>query len=244
MAAVDKADSAQFTETEVLNPAGWELLNFLMDARTGLGRFRFFRIPNYQFMMRLIEVFHTQSHSVDAILEMPDVKERIEFYGDQGTLFKDQLKRCSKLHNELVVVDLRNEDRIYAGNRFLLYALYPQCTISMHVFSGKRRRNTVFAIGKSIINRSSNLHIGNLALEYDGGGHSNAGTCQIPNEEAERVKAELIRRVTSLESPHHEPALLSVSSPLGDLNRLRREENRSFRVSDPPRFQGESPNIT
>src|ERR1017187_3633160 len=36
MAAVDKGDSAQFSREEILHPEKWDLLNFLMDARTGL----------------------------------------------------------------------------------------------------------------------------------------------------------------------------------------------------------------
>jgi nanoRNase/pAp phosphatase (c-di-AMP/oligoRNAs hydrolase) len=55
MEAVDKADSAQFDQDEVLHPKDWVLLNFLMDSRTGLGRFREFRVSNYQLMMELID---------------------------------------------------------------------------------------------------------------------------------------------------------------------------------------------
>src|SRR5512132_3496492 len=76
MEAVDKADSAQFSRDEILNPTGWVLLNYLMDARTGLGRFREFRISNYDLMMRLIDA--CLNHSVEEILAMPDVKERVD----------------------------------------------------------------------------------------------------------------------------------------------------------------------
>lgn len=194
MDAVDKADSAQFSEDEILNPDGWVLLNFLMDSRTGLGRFKDFRISNYQLMMELID--YCRDHSIDEILELPDVTERVELYMEHAAKARDQLERCITLHDNLAVLDLRNEDIIYATNRFMIYAMNPKTNISIHVLWGLNKLNTVFATGKSIINRSSKTDIGTLMLEYGGGGHKNAGTCQIDNDDADRVQAELIERIT------------------------------------------------
>lgn len=195
MDAVDKSDAAQFSREEILNPEGWVLLNFLMDSRTGLGRFREFRISNYQLMMQLID--YCRDHSIRQILELPDVKERVELFFDHQDKFEDQLRRCSTVHNNLVVLDLRKEDTIYAGNRFMIYALYPQTNISIHVLWGLKQQNTVFAIGGSIINRTHQTHIGELCLEYGGGGHRNAGTCQVDNDKAESVLSELIQRINA-----------------------------------------------
>lgn len=195
MEAVDKADSAQFSEEEILNPTGWALLNYLMDARTGLGRFRDFRISNYQLMMQLID--YCLEHSIDEILALPDVVERSELYFQQQDLFKEQLRRCSTVHGNLVVLDLREQETIHAGNRFMIYALYPQCNISIHVLWGLKQQNTVFAIGKSILARSSKTNIGELCLRYGGGGHANAGTCQVDNARAETVLQELIAGITA-----------------------------------------------
>ena len=190
MTAVDKADSAQFSRDEILDPQGWVLLNFLMDARTGLGRFRDFRISNYELMMQLIE--RCRNHTVEDVLALPDVKERIELYNAHREKFAEQIRRCAKVHGKLVVLDLRGEDVIYAGNRFMVYALFPQCDLSIHVMWGMRQQNTVFAIGKSIIDRGSKVDVGAACLAYNGGGHQAAGTCQVTNEEAEGVKQELI----------------------------------------------------
>ena len=190
LSAVDKADSAQYTKDDILNPQGWELLSFLMDARTGLGRFRDFRISNYDLMMDLID--YCRDHSIEDILKLPDVQERTNLYFEHAPAFKEQIKRCSTRHGNLVVLDLRAEEIIYSGNRFMIYALYPECTISMHVLWGLKKQNTSFAVGKSIIDRTSQIHIGELMLKYGGGGHVAAGTCQIDNDKAEQVKAELI----------------------------------------------------
>lgn len=195
MDAVDKADAALFTREEILNPQGWPLLNYLMDPRTGLGRFRNFRISNYNLMMNLID--YCKDHGIDEIMQMPDVQERVELYLEQAELFKEQVRRCSTIHNNLIVLDLRNEETIYAGNRFMIYAMYPECNISIHVLWGLKQQNTVFAIGKSIVNRSSKTNVGELCLKYGGGGHEKAGTCQIENDQAEKVLKELVQTITT-----------------------------------------------
>jgi nanoRNase/pAp phosphatase (c-di-AMP/oligoRNAs hydrolase) len=195
MAAVDKADSAQFSVEEVIDPTGWTLLNFLMDARTGLGRFKDFRISNYQLMMELID--YCKNHTIGEILALPDVQERVDLYYAHAMAFQAQIKRCAKVYGNLVVLDLRQEEVIYAGNRFMVYALFPGCNISIHLMWGLKQQNTVFATGKSIFNRTSKTHIGELMLQYHGGGHANAGTCQIDNNAVEFVLQELIYQINT-----------------------------------------------
>lgn len=190
MDAVDKADSAQYSREEILEPDGWTLLNYIMDPRTGLGRFRNFRISNYDLMMELIDF--CRQHSIEQILDLPDVKERVDLYNEQHDKAVDQIRRCSDVHGKLVVLDLRNEETIWCTNRFMIYALFPQCTISMHILWGLKQQNTVFAVGKSIIDRSSPVNIGQVMLAHGGGGHQAAGTCQMPNEQAETALNELI----------------------------------------------------
>ena len=190
MLAVDKGDSADFTLEEILDPKGWVLLHYLMDPRTGLGRFRNFRISNYDLMMELIG--YCMDHTIDEILELPDVKERVDLYFEQAELFKAQLKRLAKVHGKVVVLDLRNEEVIHAGNRFMIYALYPETQISVHVAWGFQKQNTAVMIGKSIVNRGSNVDIGGLCLTYGGGGHRNAGTCQLENDKVDSALPDII----------------------------------------------------
>lgn len=186
MTAVDKGDSADFTEDEILHPTGWVLMNFLMDARTGLGRFHNFRISNYDLMMMLIT--YCVNHKIDEVLQLPDVKERVDLYFEQQELFKAQLERITRIDGKVAVIDLRNEETIYAGNRFMVYAMHPETELSVHVAWGFRKQNTAVMIGKSIINRNSKFNIGELCLSYGGGGHANAGTCQLDND---KIDAEL-----------------------------------------------------
>ena len=195
MVAVDKGDSAQFTREEILDPKGWVLLNYLMDSRTGLGRFREFRISNYQLMMDLIA--RCRDHGIDEILALPDVKERVDLYFEHAAKAKDQIRRCTTVHGNLAVLDLRREETIFAVNRFMIYALFPETNISIHILWGVQKQNTVFATGKSILNRTSSTNIGELMLFYGGGGHENAGTCQIDNNRAEEVLQQLIANITA-----------------------------------------------
>ncbi|GLR12133.1 exopolyphosphatase [Chitinimonas prasina] len=195
MEAVDKGDSADFTADEILSPEGWVLLNYLMDARTGLGRFRDFRVSNYQLMMDLID--YCRTHGIEDILTLPDVRERVELYFDHEPRAKEQIQRCTTVHGNLAVFDLRNEETIYATNRFMIYALFPETNISIHVMWGREKLNTVFAIGKSILDRSSVTNVGELCLKYGGGGHGAAGTCQVENDQAVAVLAELVSKINA-----------------------------------------------
>ena len=195
MTAVDKGDSADFTLDEILHPTGWVLLHYLMDPRTGLGRFRNFRISNYDLMMELIG--YCMDHSIDEILELPDVKERVDLYFEQADLFEAQLKRIAKVYDKVVVLDLREEEIIHAGNRFMIYALYPETQISVHVAWGFKKQNTAVMIGKSIINKGSQVDIGELCLKYGGGGHHNAGTCQLDNDKVDAELPNIIRALNA-----------------------------------------------
>jgi nanoRNase/pAp phosphatase (c-di-AMP/oligoRNAs hydrolase) len=194
--AVDKADSAQFSREEILFPKDWVLLNYLMDPRSGLGRFKEFRVSNYELMMMLID--YCKNHTINDILQLPDVKERVDLYFAHQREAMMQIEKCAQVHHKLVEIDLRSESEIYAANRFIIYAMYPECSVSMHVLWGLQKQNTVFAVGKSIVDRSASLNIGELMLSYGGGGHANAGTCQVPNDRAEVTRKELIEKITKM----------------------------------------------
>lgn len=190
VAAVDKADSADFTAEEILNPKGWVLLSFIMDPRTGLGRYKDYKISNYQLMMDMIG--YCRNKTVEEILKMPDVKERVRRYFEQDKLFRDMIRANSKIRGKVIVVDLRNQGEIYTGNRFIIYSLYPEQNISIQVIWGLNRQNIVMTCGYSIINKTANTDVGALMLRYGGGGHRRVGTCQVPVEDADRVLEELI----------------------------------------------------
>lgn len=193
MDAVDKVDSGDLTIDEVLNPTGWILLGFLMDPRTGLGRWRQFSISNYQLMENLLE--DCRVLSIDEILALPDVQERINVYQEQTEKFKEMVKAHTRVEGKVILTDLRGIDPIYTGNRFMIYSMYPEQNISAWIVSGKGGEGCSAAVGYSVLNRTATLDVGSLMLKYHGGGHKKVGTCQFSNE---TMKTELPKMLDEL----------------------------------------------
>jgi nanoRNase/pAp phosphatase (c-di-AMP/oligoRNAs hydrolase) len=191
----DKVDSAKLEKDEILNPTGWVLLGFIMDPRTGLGRFREFGISNYQLMEQLMEACRTQD--IEQILENPNVKERVKLYFEQNEKFREMLTAYTTVHGNVILTDLRGVEHIYSGNRFLIYSLYPEQNISLWVVDGRGKQNCPIHVGHSILNRTSKTDVGSLVLKYGGGGHAQVGTCQVPYADADRVIAEFIEKLNS-----------------------------------------------
>lgn len=191
--AVDKADSADFTTEEILEPKGWCLLSFIMDPRTGLGRYKDYRISNYQLMMDMIDYCRTRT--IDEILAIEDVQERVTRYFKQEVLFQEMLKDNADIDDNVVILDLRNQNEIFTGNRFILYAWYPDQNISLQIIWGLNKQNVVATCGHSIINKTCKTDVGSLMLKYGGGGHRKVGTCQLPIETADKCIAEIIRQL-------------------------------------------------
>ena len=190
MIAVDKTDSGNLTVDEVLNPQGWILLSFMMDPRTGLGRYKDYRISNYQLMEELIEMCRTMK--IEDILQNPDVQERVVRYNEQEALYKQMIQKNSRVEGKVLIIDLRNEDEIVTGNRFVEYSLYPAVYTSVRIMWGLNKQNTVFAVGHSIINRGSRVNVGSLMLKNGGGGHFQVGTCQVDNERVNEALQEIV----------------------------------------------------
>ncbi len=192
---VDKCDSGNLTVEEIENPTGWVLLGFIMDPRTGLGRYKDYSISNYQLMEELIGFCRTLT--IDRILELPDVKERVARYFEQEKRFEEMLQQRATVHGNVVVLDLRAQEEIFTGNRFVIYTMFPQCNISIRVIWGLRKQNIVFTVGHSILNRTSRTDVGRLMLQHGGGGHRRVGTCQVDTDKADAVLKELVAQMNS-----------------------------------------------
>ncbi len=193
--AVNKTDSGSLSREEILNPEDWIILSFIMDARTGLGRFKDYRISNHQLMTDMIQYCRTMS--AEEIIGNYDIQERIMRYFDQQDLFSDMLTRCSEVKGNLVITNLKDELTIYSGNRFIIYALYPEQNIDLRVMWGRNNQNIVFACGHSILNRTSQTDVGKLMLKYGGGGHDMVGTCQVPTDNWETILEEIVGQINA-----------------------------------------------
>ena len=196
MEAVDKVDSGNLTLDEILNPTGWILIGFLMDPRTGLGRWRQFTISNYQLMEKLLAACHSMRS--DEILAMPDIQERIEVYQDQTEKFKQMVAAHTRIDGNVIITDLRGVDPIYTGNRFLIYSLYPEQNISAWIVSGRGGKGRSAAVGYSIVNRSADVDVGSLMLKYNGGGHKKVGTCQFTDDNMDADLPKMLEELCAL----------------------------------------------
>jgi nanoRNase/pAp phosphatase (c-di-AMP/oligoRNAs hydrolase) len=196
MVAVDKVDSGDLTIDEIQHPEGWILIGFLMDPRTGLGRWRQFTISNYQLMEMLIDACH--SMTIEEILAMPDVKERIDVYFEQNEKFIEMVKKYTHTEGNVIISDLRKVDPIYSGNRFLIYSLYPEQNVSVWIVSGKGGAGCSAAVGYSILNKTAKVNVGSLMLKYGGGGHKKVGTCQFTDENMDIEMPKMIKELIEL----------------------------------------------
>ena len=196
MDAVDHVDSGNLTIDDVMNPKGWVLIGFLMDPRTGLGRWRDFTISNYQLMEKLLVACRTMT--TEEILAMPDIVERINVYNEQTEKFVEMVKANTKVEGNVIISDLRGVDPIYTGNRFMIYALYPEQNISAWIVSGKGGKGCSAAVGYSILNRTSDVNVGSLMLKYNGGGHKAVGTCQFSDENMETELPKMLAELCAM----------------------------------------------
>ena len=196
MEAVDKVDSANLTIDEILHPTGWVLVGFIMDPRTGLGRWRNFRISNYQLMEELIDACRTMT--TEEILALPDVIERIETYNEQSEKFQEMVKKYTHVEGNVIISDLRKVDPIYSGNRFMIYSMYPEQNISAWIVSGRGGKGCSAAVGYSVLNRTSDVNVGSLMLKYGGGGHKAVGTCQFTDENMDEMLPKMLEELVAL----------------------------------------------
>lgn len=196
MEAVDKVDSGNLTIDEVQHPTGWILVGFLMDPRTGLGRWRNFTISNYQLMERLIDACRTMT--TEEILALPDVQERIDTYFEQTEKFVEMVKAHTIADGKLLISDLRGVDPIYSGNRFMIYSMYPEQNISAWIVSGRGGKGCSAAVGYSVLNRTATLDVGSLMLKYNGGGHKKVGPCQFSDENMESELPKMLKELSEM----------------------------------------------
>lgn len=191
--AVDKAHKANYTREEVLNPAGYDMINFITDARTNLGKVRAFRISNYALMINMVD--ELLDKSADEILRLPDVEERVEYYEESKKDYVEMLDNNSDLEDGILKIDLRNETHLVPANRFVMFAHNPDCKVAAQVLWGLNNQNTVIALGKNIFNKPAELDLGQILRKYGGYGHANSGSIQVDNFKADKMFQALLSEV-------------------------------------------------
>ena len=179
----DRLDAALLTPEDVENPRDYILLGYTIDSRTGLGSYE-------DYFHKLIAWLKTKS--IQEVLAMPEVRERVERLRADQAAFKRLLQRNSFQLSNVIVTDLREIEQLPAGNRFLVYTLFPDANVSLRVHWGPRQGSVIAAVGHSIFNRTCNTSVGELMSRYGGGGHRGAGTCVLPIDEAADAIEEIL----------------------------------------------------
>jgi nanoRNase/pAp phosphatase (c-di-AMP/oligoRNAs hydrolase) len=193
MWAIDKFDPADLSQKDILEPEKWILLAFIIDVRTGLGRYKNFRIDHLELLQDTIK--YCRSMPIEDIIEVPDIVERTKLYFEHQEQYKKVIKNHSRTEKNVIVIDYRDQSETIVGNRFIEYALYPDQNVSVKAFWGLNKQNVVLSVGHSIVNKSSKKDVGSLMLKYGGGGHFKVGTCQIVTNEADKVIKDIINKL-------------------------------------------------
>lgn len=193
--SVDKSDAAQLTMSDVTHPSGWMLLSYVMDPRTGLAYHREYRLSNRDLMTKMIDLIAQYPDNPEVVLGDPDVQERVQRYFAQQEAFAHVTRERSRVDANVIVTDLRGLGEPPAGNRFLIYTMFPEANIQVRIFDGRKGEFVVCALGHSIFNRTSKTDVGMLLTKYNGGGHRGAGTCQLPLAKADATIAEIIETI-------------------------------------------------
>ncbi len=176
LADADRFDSARLEMDDIVSPKGYILLAYTLDPRTGLGAFQ-------EYFHLLLSAFREMNP--DDVLKLPQVQERVAKIREQDRAFREVTRANSRMEGTVVITDFRGVPSIPVGNRFIVYTLFPQATLSMRIHWNHRRDAVIVSVGRSILNRSSRTNVGVLLSLFGGGGHAGAGSCQIAPEEAD-----------------------------------------------------------
>ena len=176
----DRLDSANLAPEDVLDPEGYIKLGFTIDGRTGLGTFE-------SYFHHLVDLLKAGS-PIEEVLADPGVRKRCEILESQDETFRSELRRCSRLDGNVVITDFRDLDYPPIGNRFLVYALFPEANVSVRAHWGPNRTFPMLLLGHSIFNRTCKTNVGELASRYGGGGHRGAGSIPLMEEPDQQMQ--------------------------------------------------------
>jgi hypothetical protein len=186
VAETDRYDGASLTLEDVTQPERYVLLGFTMDPRTGLGGFK-------DYFMQVLDTF--REDTIDEVLALPEVLERSRRIAQEHEHFVTTMREHSRLETNVIVTDLRDVKDLPAGNRFLIYTLFPGANVSLRIAWGPKKEFLVATVGHSIFNRTCPVHVGGLMSKFGGGGHKGAGATPLRRDDANELIQELIDKL-------------------------------------------------
>jgi hypothetical protein len=183
LAETDRFDSAQLELADIVSPRGAILLAYTLDPRTGLGAFQGY----FQLLLDTLRV-----GMLEDVLALPEVQERAAKIREQDKAFREVTFNHSRMDGTVVVTDFRALATIPVGNRFMVYTLFPEATLSVRIHWGPRKEGVIVSVGRSILNRTSRTNVGVLLSLYGGGGHAGAASCMLAPDKADATIAEIL----------------------------------------------------
>ncbi len=173
----DKIDSADLTYDEVLYP---EKHPYLLLSMTIISHNRE-DVPYWNELVHML-----WKNSIQTVMENDLVAEKCRKTIQENSSYKEFLKNFTKLIGPVSVTDFRPLKIPPAGNRFLVYSLFPEAVVNMRIRYDINDRNTILvSVGHSIFNRNCHVNVGDMLSRFEGGGHAAAGACGFDARKAD-----------------------------------------------------------
>jgi hypothetical protein len=172
----DRIDSADFTREQVLHPENhpYIVLSMTVSGEDPDGE------PYWNRLVRLL-----RGTAIGQVMADTEVQSRCRRVVEANARYAQHLKACTRVERRVSVTDFRLLEPAPAGNRFLVYSLFPETVVNVRIrYEDQRKLTLVVNIGRSIFNGGCNVHIGSMLTAFEGGGHRGAGSTRFPAAKA------------------------------------------------------------
>jgi len=179
----DRIDSADLTLDEILHPENYPYVLLSMTITNHDPSER-------RYWDHLVNLL--RSRSMDRVIDNPEVKRRCQQVVKTNIVYEKALKEKTTLAGHVSITDFRELEPVPDGNRFLVYCLFPDCTVNVKIVYEEDRLASI-KVGHSILNRGCKVNVGKMLSAFEGGGHPGAGACRFAREKAPDYLKRIVR---------------------------------------------------
>ena len=182
--ATDKIDSADLTLDEVCYPERHAYVLISMTVSNG-------EYPNESYWNRLVDLLG--KYEIHQVLKDSEVKRRCQDIVYQNEQYAVHLKANTRLEKHVAITDFSHLASPPSGNRFLVYALFPESTVNVRIrHEDKNREIMAVSVGHSIFNPHCKVNAGVLLGGFEGGGHFGAASTRFHTSKAKEYIPQII----------------------------------------------------
>jgi hypothetical protein len=170
----DRIDSADLTLDEILHPEHYPyvLLSMTIGSHTP---------SEARYWDRLVDLLRTRS--MTRVMDDAEVQRRCRRVVTANIAYEKALLKHTTMAGQVSITDFRRLDPAPNGNRFLVYSLFPDCTVNVKIVYDEENLASI-RVGHSILNRGCKVNVGKMLTAFEGGGHPGAGACRFSREKA------------------------------------------------------------